>query len=394
MISNLLSNDHNTIALYFGIVFISTLLAYFSQRSITGAINIIRAKSIPYFLSFVNTAFFATFSGVGRDRINYIYMFNNISFERIFHGSEPGFELIQFLISLVTNNPEVFISIISLWTVINIYKGLWKYQDIISLGMAIFLFTSQYYFQSFSLIRIYFATSFLIRYAYLLREEKYIKYGIVILMALSIHYSIVFALIAYILAFVFMRSRQYSGVKFYALIIGAIIISLFGTGLFGFLLNFTGNAIISKYSLFLSNVSSTQLGFKWILNIIPYLLVYPFRTTFGDEGKKEVSLSTGYFIVALMISILSYSVPVIGRGLIVLNMPVLIILPMGFQMYRISSMQCNAADLTIGFKRIRVKISFRTIKALCIVWGIVSMILYLSEYMPVDGIDNFKFVWS
>ena len=394
MLSQLMSYDQNTILLYFGIVFVSTILAVFSQRGLSGSFDYGVSVKLPYVLSFFNSAFFVSFTTVGADRANYAYFFQGITFDRILHGSEPGFELIQFVVYQIIKNPNVFIVIICLWTVYNIYRGLWEFKNDISLGMAIFIYVSQYYFQSFSLIRIYFAASLLIRFAYLIKEEKYVKYAIVILIAVSMHYSVLFALIAYVLSFAFLKSRQLSGFKFYLLVALSIGFSTFGTGTVGLLVNFSGNAVISKYSLFLTGINGNQLGLKWIFNIIPYLLVFSFRKTFADEEKKYMSFTMAYLIIALSVSLLSYYIPVIGRGLIVLNMPILVILPLGMGMFRNKRYLYPNEYLRIGTRKIGIKMSYRGIRTICLCWGFVSLVMYLSEYVPIDKIDNFRFIWS
>lgn len=394
MISQLLSYDHMTLFLYFGIVSVSSILAIFSQRNLSGIYAYGMVKRVPYILSFINTSFFATFSAVGADRPNYIDIFETVTFDRILHGSEPGFELLQYVIFQITRNPEVFISVVSLWTVYNIYRGLWKFREDISLGIAVFLFTSQYYFQSFSLIRIYFASSILIRFAYLIREGKYIRYAVTIFIVCTIHYSTLFALIAYVLSFVFLKSHQLSGFKFYVLIILAIVFSIFGTDLIGMLLNFSGSAMVNKYAQFLSGINVNKLGFKWIFNVIPYILIFSFRKVFAENQRKYIAMTMAYLIIAMSISLMSYSVPVIGRGLIVLNMPILIILPLGIGMYRKYRMINSSNGILLGTRKVGIRMSYRGIKALCYLWGLVSLVVYLSGYMPIDKIDNYMFLWG
>ncbi len=396
MISQLLKYDHATLLLYFGIVLFSSLFAHFSQRTIKqyNRSNPCSRKG-PYLFSFFISSFFVTFSGVGADRINYITIFEGATLQRILHGSEPGFELIQYIFHLVIKSPEVFIGIISFWTICNIYTGLWRFKDTISLGMAIFIFTSQYYFQSFSLVRVYFAASILIRYAYLFREKNYKKYLAIILITCTLHYSVLFALIAYVLSLCIIRSNQrVSGMRFYFILAVAVVGSVFGTGMVGSLLRFSENAVISKYSSFLSQISVAGLGFKWIFNIIPYMLVFSFAHCFRTDEKKYITLNMGYMIVAVSISLLSYSVPVIGRGLIVINMPIIVILPVAMRLYWRNKLLYGYNSLSIGIGKIRVKVSYAFIQLLIVMWSIISMIIYLSEYMPIDGIDNYRFVWG
>ena len=57
MISQLMSYDHNTLILYFGIVMVSAILAIFAQRGLSRRYEYGVAKRIPYILSFLNTAF-------------------------------------------------------------------------------------------------------------------------------------------------------------------------------------------------------------------------------------------------------------------------------------------------------------------------------------------------
>ena len=72
---------------------------------------------------------------------------------------EPGFNLVIIIIKLFTNNDQLFLVILSLITIAFTYKGIWSYRNEISVGWAVFIYASQYYFQGYNLMRMYFAMS-------------------------------------------------------------------------------------------------------------------------------------------------------------------------------------------------------------------------------------------
>ncbi len=106
------------------------------------------------------------------------------SFSIIQNGIEPGFHLFMIIIKIFTKNENVFLGIVALSTVVFVYKGIWDCRHELSIGFAVFIFSSQYYFQSYNLMRMYFAMSFLIAGVKLLLDGRYLRYLVLIFIRL------------------------------------------------------------------------------------------------------------------------------------------------------------------------------------------------------------------
>lgn len=396
MLSNLFDYDHGTILLYCFIVLFSTLLARISKKRIiyNSDGEMIRTYDKHcFFLCFIFVAFFAATNGVGADKPMYAYFFSTSSFDRIFAGSEPGYEIFMWLSRFVINDSNVFLSLFGLFTVVNVFWGIWKLKDKISIPWAVFIFTSQYYFQGFNLMRMYFAVSLLILFAHYIDEGKYIKYGVAILIAATFHYSMLFVLVAYVMSFVFNRLlRGNFGFKVVVLSILSIVFSTVAVRGITRILVFS-NAVIYKYVSYLSDVSLANPGLKWIFNIIPFVFALIFMRMLY-QGNLYMSITVSYFMFSLVISLLSYSVPVIGRALIGFNLPILILLPMVIERFQMEAMSEKDYSIYISFGRKTLKVYYRFMKMVMIVYFVFAYILYLSEYMGIDKIDNFKFLWA
>ncbi len=170
----------------------------------------------------------------------------------------------MIIIKIFTKNENVFLGIVALSTVVFVYKGIWDCRHELSIGFAVFIFSSQYYFQSYNLMRMYFAMSFLIAGVKLLLDGRYLRYLVLILFALCVHYSMIFVLIAYVISLIFIKIKRVSfDMKFFLSILIVVIFSYFSLSLVVNLLGMS-NIILDKYSMYLEKTVKSGLGLKWI----------------------------------------------------------------------------------------------------------------------------------
>lgn len=388
----------NTILLYISLVVIATLLACLSQSGIkieqqsgsTYRINYI----LWFILSFLLLSFFAVFNNVGTDKVAYKLHFDMSAHGNIYSGYEIGFQLFIGIIKLFTSNSQVFVCIISFLTVSFYYIGIWKSRNYISLGLGVFIYSSQFYFQQYNLMRMYFAASIVFAFWDLFYKRKYLKFAIVIMIASTIHYSMLFSLAALIIARLLYErcsSRYGTGNKLILLSLIAFIFSFFGYDFLAYLTRFN-IPVIAKYAMYISNSGGFEFGFKWIFNIFPYILL--FGLSQYDQNKKEMySVHGGYFIVVLAISIMSYRVEMIGRALSTFSIPMIILLPKLLEDCR-KTIITHRQKINIYLLNFCVSISCKLILMAVIMYMIFSFYLYLSSYLYLDGIDNFHFIWS
>lgn len=397
MLSQLLRYDHATVILYISIVVFSTLFASMSQSKIyvdeTDSTTYRVTKKGPFLVSFFILAFFASTTGVGIDRSAYAYFFRISSFGNTYKDIEPGFRLLMAIIKLFTSNEYIFLGIIGFSTVALVFKGIWDLRDKLPVGLAVFLFAGQYYFQSFNLMRMFFAMSFLIAGAKLVFEGKHGKYLLLIAFSATIHYSMLFVGAAYVIGLVLRYPKSVSfEFRFVFLLFAMAVFSLVAVRLALALLG-TDSAIIRKYAIYLNSISVSSLGFKWIFNLFPYVIMFPFaRHT--ENRMANLVIPAGYLLVTLVVSIMSYSVPVIGRAVICLNMPIVIMLPAAIESYERNRILNSGEKLIVEFEQTGIEVSYRHIMFMIYAYFAFAMLLDLSGYIGSAGIDNFHFIWN
>lgn len=409
MINKIIQEDIKTLLLYVCLVVFATLLAFISQTKVVISVTtdkrikkIYRKTSwLPYAFSFLLLTFFSCFSAVGVDREAYKIIFNTVSWSDLFTSEqEIGFNLFALLIRLFTKNAFVFLIILAFLTNYFVFRGLWRFRKKISLGLAVFIYSSQYYFQSFNLMRIYFAASILIFGAYLIFEKKYLNYFFVLLVAFLFHYSIIFAICAYVIFLVLLKMRKEAfSLKVILCILAVLLLIILMKSISSLLLRFDSLPMIKRYANYLSNISFNAIGFRWLFNILPLVLCMYLSQLFKN-GSVLRDFTLAYFTMTLLISLLAYSVPVIGRGTIVLNLPLIIILPLLLN-------KCNEERLLMGKRKeyrdlnlsctcgmAKLRQVYLLAYACIAIYLILSMGIYLNEYFYLDGINFYSFIWD
>lgn len=377
--------------LYTFIILFATLFANFAQSKykIEGN-NVYRTHDIHfYFISFLILVFFSCFSGVGVDRIAYKNMFETYSVQALFNEVEPGFAILILIFRVFTKNGNIFVQFIALITLIFVYSGIWKLRKYLSLSLSVFAFSSQYYLQSFNIMRMYLAMSIAINFAYLLLKQKYTKYFIILIFATTIHYSIVFALIAYVLGtYINLKKIKYQNIYMILFSFIAFVIYYAIQIFISYLVSTI--PLLEKYGRYMGFEIGT-LGMKWIVNIIPFLLFIVF-SKFSNESKHLKALGIGYLTMALLISFVSYSITIVGRGLMTLNMPIVLLLPICIESYR-KNYLITCEKFYIKFFNKKFIVSAYLLRFLFIIYLLFSYFMYLKEYLLLDGIANYKFIF-
>lgn len=200
--------------LYITIIIISTYFAFLSQRvvSFQGKNGAIVQKKVNYIgfyiISFLILAFFSCSIANGIDKDAYRFLFRENTISNIYEGVEPGFWLFIVVVKIFTSNENVFLGIVSFLTVFFTFNGVWKCRDKLSVGFAIFIYASQYYLQSFNLMRMYLSMSILVLGSRNILDCKPKMFLLYILAASSIHFSALFVLVGYLMSFVLVQRKK------------------------------------------------------------------------------------------------------------------------------------------------------------------------------------------
>lgn len=402
MFAQLASYDTATLLLYVAIIFVAGGFACFSQSKpvvLTGQEVTCERKfrRVPFGISFAILAFFAATTAVGIDRKVYGQMFVDITWQTIGNGQEPGFNLFMLLVKLFTQEPAVFCGIMGVMTVGLAFKGFYDLRNDIYIGMAVFIYAAQYYFQGFNLMRIYFALSIALSGVSLLKRNQYFRYFLVLLVAFFIHYSMIFAMAAYVLGLIYIRLPRISLGIHATWSLGVIVIAFAGVFLLGDWIKTIDLPFIQKYVYYLDAIRFTSLGKMWIIQNLPILCLIYLAKNFKDTYHfRPMALS--FMIGCLLIGTLNYSVPVIGRALIVLSFPYLVYYPYITEKYRkamlLGKMDTSLSKVgTLYYKR-DMQIMYLLLIGIAMVYFVGMTLLYFSGYMQSDGIDNFRFIWE
>ncbi|MCI8487695.1 MAG: EpsG family protein [Clostridia bacterium] len=403
--SNLLSKENISISsflLYSVIVLTLSFFAVCSQSKITisncnNKCKLYRRFNFKsYLISCLGACFFSAFTSVGIDRKTYGDMFIGISWGQVLNGwQEPGFNIFMLIIKCFTNNPAVFLAVFASLTVAMVYIAIWQYRNKLSVGLAVFIYLSQFYFQSFNLMRIYFAMAILLIGSKWLLGAKPIKYLLVLFVAVMIHYSVAIVMIPYGI-YMLLRLKRRKNITyrwmFFSICIAVLLV------LIGFFIasNYEkfNNAIIKKFVSYFLEVQINDIGFKWIFDCLPFVAILILCIQLSQRNsaflnKSFFYLSVAYFAMYLAICILSYSIPVIGRSSIVLNLPIIIILPM--------VIESTCKDRMVSHKKIRfgaLSVTNNQLIICAVTYFFLVLYIYLFQYLFVDGIAGYTFIWN
>lgn len=393
MFSNLKNYDLRTIELYIVIIFFASFFAFLAQYNLKRSGKDYRILAlINYIISFMILAFFACFSAVGQDKEGYALIFTGMNIKKYSWQIEPGYYGLVLLIRKFTNNGDVFNGIISFLTLFFVYRGIWKWKNKLHIGLVIFIFSNCYYLQSYCLARMYLAMSILIYFSFLIAEKKYKKYLLVALLICTIHFSVIFVVMALLIAFFmeFQRKISYFD-KLVIVFIGAVLFSLILTSLSGTLLRFAGS-YFSRYSYY--TITKNGIGLGWILDIIPFLMLLIFSKYLSEE-KEMKNLGIGYLAMEIITSLLSYSIEIMGRARLTLTMPVVILLPYALNAYNKKRKNNQvSSNVKIKILNANILVPYQLMYALLVIYVILFLLLYLNGYMEADAIDNYKFIWQ
>lgn len=398
MINGLLMHDTSSVVLYVLVAVCSVFFAFISQSCILTyerKLQYMYRKTYFgwYLISFLILSFFACATGVGKDRESYKLFFNITNFNDPYEYFEPGFNVFIGIIKLFTSNEQIFLIILAALTVGLTFKGIWDYRNEISIGWATFIYVSQYYFQGYNLMRIYFAMSILIAGAKYIKNGSFRKYTIVIFIAALVHYSVLFAVVAFILSWwLYRKGAVIFSTKYILILTFSLLFSLFAFKLLIFFIGYS-DTFSSKYSMYLENIGDVNIGFKVLFNIIPFLLIIVFAR-YTDKKDMMLSIGGGYLVTTLVVSIMSYSVPMLGRALLCLHMPVVILLPYCIASFEKQCRISGDASVRIPIATSRIILPYYVIKIAIGIYFSFAFLLYLYGYLETDGLNNFKFFWE
>ncbi|AYP98612.1 EpsG family protein [Limosilactobacillus fermentum] len=267
---------------------------------------------------------------------------------------EIGFRALNFLIYHLGKNYNLLLFIYGLITLMPVIYFITKYNRNIDVGITIFLYSTMFFFQGFSLMRLYLASSIALFSMNDLAHEKYCKSILWLLIAISFHRSTMILLIVII----FYRMKQMR------IWVGTLI-SLIMLGISIVLRSTIINGFSGRYEIYKLQSMSSELGFALLFKYIPlfFLLWYVSRHKIGE---KYIKLSYYIILIGFEFDALSYFIQIVGRMQGVF-LPIIFIVG-----YYIHSMKKRSVKMTLGI--------------FFICYGMVQLIMYIRGYYAIDGL--------
>lgn len=211
--------------------------------------------------------------GVGTDTSTYAKLFLIGDFTRF----EFGYQVLCNFIRLFTKNASVFLFIIALITNGLVVRAVYRIssQPCVSVFSYMALY---YYFNSFNAMRQYLAVAFVLTAYTYLKDNRYLRYFILILIAVSIHNTALVGLLLFPIHFIRLRENEIKAINVLNTLFIPVIVGLVGGAIFNSVLTIFLQ-LFPKYSIYLGTDQFT-----------------------GTNAIQQVVVNTAIFIVYVLLS--------------------------------------------------------------------------------------------
>ncbi len=347
----------STFIFYMGVILICYLISI-ALRKIVVEYPVLEKKkyiSLGILVPFLLLVFVKGFITFGRDLVVGYYL-NFLSAENLSEfrdkSTEIGYRILNVVVHNIYNEYWFFLLVMTIMTLAPIFYLINKYRNNIDVPVAVLMYCSIFFFPSFSVFRIYIASSICLLALDAMYENKNLKALFFICLAISFHTSSAIMLIFYLIVLFKINLK--------------ILIMTFTAV---FLLVFTQVDKISflfsgRYSLYQGS-EQTGLGFQQLLYYLPILfLILVTRKYVGNEKINKLSLQ--YVVLGFFFGMMGYVVSIFGRFQGIFEGLILIVSYYTFKLK--------------GKNK-----SFRlVVDILVLVYCIIRFVFYISEYYDLD----------
>lgn len=377
-------SESSTIILYFCITIFCFIFASASNKKIAveGQIYCKEHKGC-FVISWIVATFFLINSHIGTDYNSYISILHSVRWDNLFGftNAEPGFKLLWLIFSKFSTDADLFLAIIKLFGISLAFSAIWKIRDEIDVGFSVLGYMCFVYFDSFNLIRMIFAVNICIFAFGKLMKEKNTQAALLSVIAVSIHTAALFFLIAVIAYLYILRQGKIPGFRMFILVLGLSVILVCVGTLFNYLVgNFGVFRHYTKYTL------STDYGFSpvLILRYLPVIYCVYFSWKNLEEKSKE-KIGIVFLVIAIFVSLLSYSIKTVTRANSFFYVLQFILMPL-----YLTNLTCQRWD-NYSLKR-KGYFNIRDSRFLTFVYFMFFFIIKMLE-LGVSEIQCYKFFW-
>lgn len=318
-------------------------------------------------ISFFILWFFSAFRSIGADYDQYTEIFRKIHNEKYIEwtGIEPTYVLLNKIIRFFTDSDVIFIATISFVTTLLVYSTIVYFSNKIHVGIAVLAYTTMFYFQSYNLTRIYLASAIILFASRYLIENKYVKFIVLSLIAMSLHTSSIVIFLPFLLFLVFKRNKF---IVFMLLTIFVILVLFF----LEYLIIFN---VSDRYTQYLVNTNLGSIGIGQFAFHSPLIILFFYVYKYKFE-KRLMHIFYVFIFSSLAVGMLGYGIPMTGRLLIHFTYPYILFLP-------------------YVIKQINPKVKeYKFILGFVILYLIGQLLMYLSGYIYSDAIMPYTNIFN
>lgn len=238
-------------------------------------------------------------AGVGVDDGSYERIFKETSqnglITQFFNTTmEPGYLLLNYLISLFTSDFQVVIFITTAISIIFYYKALKHEEQHISMFWGVFLLGTLLLIYFCGIIRLMIACSIIAYSCRFIMEKKPVKYVIFVLLATSFHYSAIFMI--FLLYFAIGKIKK-SNIRF--IILAAVIMPIIIYVVSNYIFPNMGD----RYNHY-SDVTNTSITLD-MFDKVPFILLAIIFAKEISKTNKQINIYISIYAMSIIFSIYS-----------------------------------------------------------------------------------------
>lgn len=268
---------------------------------------------------------------------------------------EKGFVLLNVFIKHIYDQYWFFILIVAIISIVPIFSFIRKYNDRIDPSVALVLYTSIYFFPTFSLMRIGLAAAISVLSFEALIEGKNKKAIFWIFIACIFHTTAIL-LLTIVIVYNIKRINKKALAVLALLLFGVLYINK----------NSLSVLLVNRYSIY--SLASDGIGLEQLIYLTPILILFLISRKLFTKEDRMFRANFSYIVVAFFSGMTAYLLPALGR-IYLLFIP--LIFGISYCSHRVNS-------------RFTKKYSFLN---LCIViYAVFRFYMYITQYYNADGV--------
>ena len=356
--------DDGTMYLYIGMIALVFIAGVFANNAKE------KTAKLWFFLPAIVLIFVSGLRGinVGADTFEYRDSFENALSPNAWADKtvEPGYIFLMMCLRLILPSPILCTLFYSAISVTLVFLTFWKYKKSINLFVAFAFYIGLFYFQALDLMRIYFASSILLFNFYLLLENRYKRYLLIVLLTSQIHYSSLVMLFPMIFLWFYKK-------KPFIALTTAVVLSI---SLIPLAARFSDYIMIARYASYGEANETSEVGMMLYFEFLPFFFLVAYvliKKVRNSWSEMLVSLT----VCAFIFKIVSYYIVIAGR-LGVHFMPLyIIVLPYFVKHLKRFKRQIYGPFMVFLIFYLTFRIHF-----------------YFKGYLSLDGIMPYHFFWN